>query len=487
MSNSEYLLVRDCQLNDLLNVEKNPMVLERICEGEKLQTAEFYTRQEKLFDLSVVKIYRKDRVNPPQPRIIRPALVSGTSDNATIVTVPPSMAVSNNELNIPAEGAFEPIRSNEDNAAAKADPYQMREETETIAFVMPSAINAITEDDNFGSKDMDGARDFLELCTGVELPPMTGRQTLTQEMLLSQFPSMNPIADNFQEMNVKDIGTPIFRRPLWTSTPFVKGALEAEGQLSEVVPQELPTLDTPDPVTDAVPEKSVPETRMPGASVEKTLVSNNAPTASVPVPVGESSSSAEGTDPPRPPARPHRQVGFTERLVPLDSSIRLPRARQSFDIFSLPHHECWNQMIQEVQTILLQERERAQPLVEDLIMREAVPEPKDSGYQQTMDEKFTNPQFEQSNSRIAQIEQSKERSCDINHQSALTIPDLAMSSNTNQLDQLPSLDKNFTEVSNPYKFPKSIDMERSKHLQPTTNNNKPNAKSPWCNRLIAKK
>uniref|UniRef100_A0A182NAY9 Uncharacterized protein n=1 Tax=Anopheles dirus TaxID=7168 RepID=A0A182NAY9_9DIPT len=459
LTKAEYQLVNECGLSDLLDVENNPVALERICEGEKLQTAEFYIRQEKIYNQNVAKIYRKDRVNPPQPRITRPAEVPVNVSNATTAVVPPPADINADVQSVPTEDARQPIRSAEGNSAAETDPYQMREEIATVATAMPSAI-AVTGDDNFGSTDVDGARDFLELCTGVELPPMSARQTLTREMLMSQFPSMPsvlPIADNFREINVSDIGTPMFKKPLLTSTPFVKAAFPPEDQLAAALLPELPVLDAP------MLEAPMPEIPIPTEPIMEAIGASNTPSTAVPTHMAESSSSGEVTNAPPPRARRNRQLGFTERLPLLNSTTSMPAARRSFDVFSFQYHACWNEMVQDVQMLLLQERERMESLREAPIMREAVPDQKDSGFQQTVDERFAIAQCEQSNmtsdGRKTQIHAVTEQSSGLKQLDVLMTPDLAMSSQPNQLDQLPSLDKNLTEVSNPYNLPTSIEPE----------------------------
>ncbi|XP_053673685.1 uncharacterized protein LOC128723946 [Anopheles nili] len=355
LTEKEYNTVHECGLNELLKVENNPQVLEQICEGEKLQTAEFYDRQEKKYHQNVAKVYRKDRLIPPRPRV---------------AVVPPE-AVSEQELPIPANnvpaGESDLIRNVPETTGSggenqpQADPYQLcEEEAPIMPRLMPLALPV--EDENFGSNEADGARDFLELCTGLQLPAMSMRQTMTRDMLVAQFPtipSREPIVDNFQDIDLPTIDTPLFMRPPGTtSTPAVLPS-------SQLAPVPLPHLTMP-PIGDhavhdppVVAEPIVTEERQLRSRIIQLQQQQHPQNGPVDQPViaqdvqavqAESSTSAETPEEiPRPRQRSRRMVRFTECLEPLDSTIHSPRPRRAFDIFSFPYHTCWNQMIQDVQ------------------------------------------------------------------------------------------------------------------------------------------
>uniref|UniRef100_A0A182PKU3 Uncharacterized protein n=1 Tax=Anopheles epiroticus TaxID=199890 RepID=A0A182PKU3_9DIPT len=361
---------------------------------------------------------------------------------------------------------MEPVRSNENNAgAAQVDPYQLREEEiNAIATVIPTAV--LPEDDNFGSQDADGARDFLQLCTGEELPPMSLRQSKTREMLISQFPTLPPvvppIVDNFQELNLEAINTPLFKRPLGASTPCVQVA--------------VPELQLPMPMADLqefVPVEVVPENRTEESIplvVPVSAESNAEPTGR---PVVESSSSEEAVPVPvQRTRRPRREVALTQRLEPFESTPRATaRPRRNFDIFSFPYRTVWNKTIQDVQSLLQemyqqqQLRTHLQELSEVPVMREATTNQKvDSGFGQTTNERSRNLQLPMSTTETSNLADNRtddkvivaldEQLRDIlNQQHAIVTSDLAMSVQPNHLE---SVDGKLAEASDGYQLPMVI-------------------------------
>uniref|UniRef100_A0A182UDT2 Uncharacterized protein n=1 Tax=Anopheles melas TaxID=34690 RepID=A0A182UDT2_9DIPT len=302
VTDDEYRTVKRCNLNDLLDTENNPTVLDRICEGEQVQTAEFYNQQEKSYHRNVAKIYRKNRAVSPGPPTVNPA---PPPPPAVPAIVEPAVQP------IPMEGPLEPVRSNEgvNAAAAPNDPYQLREEINAIATVMPSAGELLPQDDNFGSQEVDGAREFLQLCTDEELPPMSLRQSMTRDMLLSQFPSLPavaPMVDNFQNI---DLNTSLFRRPLGTSTPFLP-VTEHVAQLA------LPELQESGPQGAQEAQQEPAAEVVPNRSEEATASAVQPSTVAPLIPVVESSSSGEEV----PVARPRR----TRREQTTDDGSRNP-------------------------------------------------------------------------------------------------------------------------------------------------------------------
>ncbi|XP_041776740.1 uncharacterized protein LOC121596132 isoform X2 [Anopheles merus] len=384
-----------CNLNDLLDTENNPTVLDRICEGEQVQTAEFYNQQEKSYHRNVAKIYRKNRAVSPGPPTVNPAPPPPPPPPPAVpAIVEPAVQP------IPMEGPLEPVRSNEgvNAAAAPNDPYQLRGEINAIATVMPSAVELLPQDDNFGSQEADGAREFLQLCTDEELPPMSLRQSMTRNMLLSQFPSLPavaPMVDNFQTI---DLNTPLFRRPLGTSTPFLP-VTELTAQLA------LPELQESGPQGAQEPQQDPAAEVVPNRSGEVTASAVQPSTVPPLIPVVESSSSGEEVPVAR-PRRTRREVTLTQRLEPFESSTGrgMPRPRRNFDIFSFPYRTVWNKTIQDVQNQLAElykqqqqeqqsQRKQQQELLEAVpVMREAATNQRiDSGFQQTTDDGSRNP------------------------------------------------------------------------------------------------
>ncbi|XP_050077192.1 uncharacterized protein LOC126564246 [Anopheles maculipalpis] len=423
VTNDEYRIVKRCTLDDLLETESNPAGLEQICEGEKMQTAEYYKQKKKNFERNLAKFHRKPAPIPRQRRVVRTG-VPTTHANLTDANGNPSVAAQDNQLAshdnqpttqfIVAEELQEPTRSN-DAYKPQHDPYQLPEEMAPLPSIQPSAL--LPEDDNFGSQDVDGARDFLQLCTGEELPPMSLRESMTREMLMAQFPSLPkiaPMVDNFQELDLRGINTPLFKRPLQTSTPLV-ASVEQVAQLplpalEELIPEQelvdeqvipnatvetVPTATAPVSTSTAPVLTSIAPVSTSAAPIPISAAS--VPTSAASIPTGESSeqrnaevaqlllstsSSTNHSEVFAPqPRRIQREVSFTRQLVPYPSTAPMPRERRNFDIFSFRCPTIWNKTIQDVQTQL--EARLKQQLREVPTTREALTDKRmDSGFQQ---------------------------------------------------------------------------------------------------------
>nr|XP_040233154.2 uncharacterized protein LOC120955950 [Anopheles coluzzii] len=469
VTDDEYRTVKRCNLNDLLDTENNPTVLDRICEGEQVQTAEFYNQQEKSYHRNVAKIYRKNRAVSPGPPTVNPAPPPPPLPAVPAIVEPAVQP-------IPMEGPLEPVRSNEgvNAAAAPSDPYQLREEINAIATVMPSAVELLPQDDNFGSQEADGAREFLQLCTDEELPPMSLRQSMTRDMLLSQFPSLPavaPMVDNFQNI---DLNTPLFRRPLGTSTPFLP-VTEPVAQLA------LPELQESGPQGAQEAQQEPAAEVVPNRSEQVTASAVQPSTVAPLIPVVESSSSGEEVPVAR-PRRTRREVTLTQRLEPFESSTGrgMPRPRRNFDIFSFPYRTVWNKTIQDVQNQLAElykqqqqeqqsERKQQQELLEAVpVMREAATNQRiDSGFQQTTDDGSRNPPpmstTETSNLAVdnrmgGKATISNDRSHHLlSQQEAIMTSDLVGTSLQPVVpDQLESIDGKLAEASDRFQLPTVI-------------------------------
>ncbi|XP_053663289.1 uncharacterized protein LOC128712421 [Anopheles marshallii] len=488
LTDEEYQIVKNCQLNDLLKTETHPAALDRICEGEKLQTAEFYEQKEKRYKRDVVKLSRKPGKGAGQPRTVRQVVPSHDTQTVTVDDLPSTRNNQPSAQLIATEGVMEPTRSNESHGPPN-DPYQLREEIAPIPIVMPLAV--LPDDENFGSNDVDGARDFLQLCTGEKLPPMSMRQTMTRDMLLSQLPSIPivpPLADNFQELDLKSINTPMFKRPLGTSTPLVTGQVAQMGLDGSNLDAQIPLPALPQYLAEEIvggptesPTDAVPlDTAV--ASIPATVAAVPATVAAVPATVAavstevqpgpsrensgpscsrvsarpaivESNSSSELLAAPAPRRRRIQQESsFTERLEPFEMTVSFPKPRRNFDIFSFPYHAIWNKAIQDVQNQLSESYKQHQ-LRELLVMREVAPEAQriDSGFQQTPYELTSRPPTMSvtETSNLVAINQigGKQSNVQSIQQDTLMTPDMVASIHPNELEALGSIDGKLTEVS----------------------------------------
>uniref|UniRef100_A0A182SPK5 Uncharacterized protein n=1 Tax=Anopheles maculatus TaxID=74869 RepID=A0A182SPK5_9DIPT len=398
LTDDEYQIVKRCTLDDLLQTESNPTGLEQICEGEKVQTAEYYKQKEKNFERNLARLYRKPPKSPRQRRVIT-TVVPSTNENHTAANDQSAAQIqhlSHGEIQPPThliltEELQEPTRSNEAHQP-QPDPYQLPEKIAPLASIQPPAM--LPEDDNFGSQDVDGARDFLQLCTGEELPPMSLRESLTRNMLIAQFPSIAkdiPIVDNFQELDLRGINTPMFKRPLQTSTPLV-ASVEQVAQLP------LPALEELIPAQETIGQQQDQTIEMlPNAAVEAVWTTakvhplgdsaeqRNLEVAQISA--QENNSSTEHSEITAPlPRHIRREVEFTARLEPFPINVPKPKQRRNFDIFSFPCPVIWNKTIQDIQTELAERWKRQQPLCEVPTPREALTEQRimDSGFQQQL-------------------------------------------------------------------------------------------------------
>uniref|UniRef100_A0AAG5DQL5 Uncharacterized protein n=1 Tax=Anopheles atroparvus TaxID=41427 RepID=A0AAG5DQL5_ANOAO len=397
VTDDEYNVVSGCKLNDLLHLESTPSILDQICEGEKWHTAEFYDQQEKKYHIHVAKIYRKVKVKPTLPRIVEVevAVPAPASDN-----VPESAAIPT-----PCEPT-DAIRESPDaeSNGQPRDPYQMVEEAPQLE--QPIALSAY--DEHFGSKDVDGTRDFLELCTGINFPPTTLAEPSTQQLLLAELGiSARPLNNNFQEIDLRDIGTLLFENPLETSTPFVEAGARRKQQPTHLEQDVMPTtnmstlsdhgqlltqhpeegrsvaMSTKDVAPNAVTNEAILSGEIPDAVVP---VSEDVPRRQDTVQADQnggavaaerSSSSVSPVEISPPNPRSRRSTDFTRRLPPLEDI--LPRPRRSFDIFSYHHQSNLYPMIEYVQSQLFHRQPEPQPqpqpqaLVDSsLVMRAAV-------------------------------------------------------------------------------------------------------------------
>uniref|UniRef100_A0A182MW84 Uncharacterized protein n=1 Tax=Anopheles culicifacies TaxID=139723 RepID=A0A182MW84_9DIPT len=479
----------NCQLDDLLRTESNPVALDRICEGEKQQTAEFYEQKEKIYKRNLTKLHRKARKGTPQTSTIRQPVLSVDNpptvhDNPTSNDggVQPSVRDDQTSaLLIATEGVMEPVRSNEAHEP-QHDPYQLPTELTQIPVEMPSA--ALPDDENFGSKDVDGARDFLELCTGEELPPMSIRQTMTRDMLMLQLPSIPvvpPLVDNFQELDFQALNTPMFKRPLETSTPFLTGSVQDVliplPALPELGAQEAVNGRSEDPTIE-VPQNAmvemIPATveTMPAAiqSVEMVRTANlEEPVRPVAV---QSSSSTDLSDTPATrPRRNRREVSLRECLEPFEPVTPTPRPRRNFDIFSFPCYAIWNKTIQDVQTQLA-ERYKQLQFREATVMREAAPEQRiDSGFQQTPDQLYLHPTMNTTEtSNLVTINQTSDKKQNVQsiQQDTLLSVDLVTSMQPNELVALGSIEGKLLDVSDRYHLKPFTEATFSTHEETAT-------------------
>ncbi|XP_052896857.1 uncharacterized protein LOC128303820 [Anopheles moucheti] len=349
LTDKEYKIVKNVKLSDLLSTVSSPVALNQICEGEKLQTAEFYKQKEKRYKRDVLKLNRKPMKGSGRPRTVR-QVVPSQNNQTVIVDIPPSDQL------IATEDAMGPTRSNESHGPLN-DPYQLPEEIGPIPIVM------LPEDENFGSNDVDGARDFLQLCTGEEMPPMSIRETMTRDMLLAQLPSIRlrpSPADNFQELDLA-----LFKRPLGTQESTVAVPLNTAVKSIPATVATVPTEVQPGPS---------------GENSEPSCSRVSATAAAV-----ESTSSSELLETPAPRRRRIKQESsFTERLKPFDMTVPMPKARQNFDIFSVPCPANWNKAIKDVQK-QLSDRYKQHKLRELTDMPAPAAQKINSGFQQTQD------------------------------------------------------------------------------------------------------
>lgn len=240
---------------------------------------------------------------------------------------------------------MEPTRSNEANEPLNG---LLREEIATNLIVMP-------EDENFGNDDVEGKQ-------------------MSRDMLLSQphsIPAGPPLADNFQELDLKSISMPMFKKPLESSTPFVTRSVSDVHvpllTMEELIAQEEIVERSHDPRMEcpAIAAYETVQTAVQTVpSAESSVFANAEVTTGSPEVESSSSSTAPRS------RRIRREVSFTERLEPLVATTTTPKPRKNFDIFNVPCHTLWNKAIQNVQ-MQLSESYKQKHFREMGIMREA--------------------------------------------------------------------------------------------------------------------
>ncbi|XP_058120077.1 uncharacterized protein LOC131262160 [Anopheles coustani] len=398
-TDSEYQHVSDCNLKDLIDIASTASILEEICEGEKCLTVEYYDQQEKKYHRYVAKINRKVKEKPtlppivevevvvstpaPTPALVEQPVVENASDR-TVATLSPHEAIDAIRESSPTE-----------SRGQLQDPYQLAEK---MLIPNPSTM-ALDGDEHFGSKDADGAREFLELCTGTDHPPMSLTDASTQELVLAELgiPRL-PLNDNFQEIDLRGINMPFLSRPLSASTPLVEttvprrteppalatqavgpiadpSGMSGDGQLLNALPERACSVDLA-PV--AMPN-NVSNVGLPAADIPHGVPTPPAEEIIHPQPTvqargvltrsGSSSSGSTVEAPVRVP-RGRRVTDFTRRLPRLVDVW--PPPRRNFDIFSYHNESNLFPMIDNVLNQLAQLRQQfPTPLVDQLVMRAA--------------------------------------------------------------------------------------------------------------------
>ncbi|KFB49100.1 hypothetical protein ZHAS_00017251 [Anopheles sinensis] len=344
----------------------------------------------------VAKIYRKVKEKPTLPSIVEGEVVVSTPAPTPAPAEQPAVeSVSERTVAIPTPHAevIDAIRESSptETRAKSQDPYQLAQE---MAHPNPSTI-APEGDEHFGSTEADGAREFLELCTGTNHPPMTLTEVSTQDLVLAELgiPTL-PLNDNFQEIDLRGINMPYLSLPLSTSTPLVEATVPRR-----IAPPAL-VAPTVDPIADPsvrsgdgqllneLPERACSVDLAPVANPNATLpvgdIAHGVPATSEeiihPEPTvqargvltrsGSSSSVSTVQTPARVP-RARRVTDFTRRLPRLADVW--PPPRRNFDIFSYHNETNPFPMIDNVlnQLAQLRRQQPPEPLVDQLVMREA--------------------------------------------------------------------------------------------------------------------
>ncbi|XP_050094342.1 uncharacterized protein LOC126577019 [Anopheles aquasalis] len=353
LTDEEYQILKECRTSELFRVESNTQRLGKICEGEKRQLAAFYDQQDAKYRRAVTKINRRvlpkprDAVPPPRP-IVRPTGTSppvSTTQDTTVIRLTGATRSTGMGMDaaIDTRAAVSPV-------TPAPDIYQLEEQipVSVIRSEHELMLEAL-EDDNFGNAQGDGMRDFLEMCTGTELPPMELGDESSQKLLLSQLPSMQhptlPAVDNFQELNIDAVlsqldlpgptGPPNAPTPPQLIPPL---PFEAFGEDGLDNAQQLP------PAFESVPVVQSPLLEAP--SERSQYVPAEAPVLPEPV---------EEAVPPRRGVRRQPRT-FTNRLPLLEDLFGLPRNRNTFDIFSCYYDSNVDWMIERLQNQLFEQR-----------------------------------------------------------------------------------------------------------------------------------
>ncbi|ETN60636.1 hypothetical protein AND_007734 [Anopheles darlingi] len=350
LTEEEDQVLRECRTSELFGIESNPYRLGKICEGEKMQLAAFYDAHELKYRRAVTKINRRvlpkprDTLPPPRP-VERPTETTSrpvsTNQDTNLIRLTDATRSTGNEMNDVID-----ILTAAPLVAPSSDIYQIEEQ---IAVSMIRSDNELIleglEDDNFGILEGDGIRDFLEMCTGTDLPPMTMGDESSQMLLLNQLPSMSrptpPVVDNFQEWNIESVLSQLdFPGTTRIPTP---------PQLFPALPSEALSGDSLDNIQPLPAFEPVPVTQMP--------VSDAQTEPYVPAEDTASLEPIEAVTPRRTRTVRRQPRTFTDRL-PLfeETAFGLLRNRRTFDIFSCYYDSNVDWMIERLQKRLFDQR-----------------------------------------------------------------------------------------------------------------------------------